>query len=61
MTKYVVVEDMRFMWDDPNDIEDVAEFDTAEEAEAYIGHVFNFIEWEGQFHQIYWIVKREVA
>lgn len=61
MTKYVVVEDMRFMWDDPNDIEDVAEFDTAEEAEAYIGLRFNFIEWEGQFHQIYWIVEREVV
>lgn len=63
MTKYLVVEDMRFMWDDPTDIDVVDEFDTAEEAENYINTRFspNLIEWEGQFHRIYWIVKKEVA
>ena len=61
MTKYLVVEDMRFMWDDPTDIDVVDEFDTAEEAENYINTRFNLIEWEGQFHRVYWIVKKEVA
>lgn len=63
MTKYLVVEDMRFMWDDPTDIDVVDEFDTAEEAEHYMNTRFvpNLVEWEGQFHRVYWIVKKEVA
>ena len=61
MTKYLVVEDMRFMWDDPTDIDVVDEFDNGEDADEYIRDHFCFVEWEGQFHRVYWIVKKEVV
>lgn len=60
MTKYVVVEDMRFMFNDPDDIEIVEEFDTAEEAYSYLSIKFQYIEWEHQMHRVLYIVEREV-
>ena len=61
MTKYLVVEDMRFMFEDTGAIEVAAEFDTPDEADEYISSHFNLVEWEGQIHRVYWVIKKEVA
>lgn len=59
MTKYVVVEDTSFL--PCGGVEDVWEFDTAEEADWYLSTKFCFLEWEHELHRVLYIVKREVV